>query len=195
MLNVPSGGGEERRSFACTVHIRWDEYSRQAACQLLPVVPILPHSRRYHILINHVFGLHRSLLGIDRLLLDPYVIYCGLARRIGRHGSRSLVLLWITGFLQMTADPNYEGFLAVDSLWAQAILVKHLAVIGMMIFGIAIQWRIQPALARLAILESKQPEFAAAERDKLTRQEIRLLRLNLICAVAVLFFTAVATAI
>ena len=157
--------------------------------------PILPHFRRYPILRNHVFGFHRSLLGVDRFLLDPYAIYCGLARRISHHGSRSLVLLWITGFLQMTADPNYEGFLAVDSLWAQAILVKHLAVLGMMVFGIAIQWRIQPALARLAILESKQPEFAAAERDKLTLQEIRLLRLNLIFAAAVLFFTAVATAI
>ena len=118
-----------------------------------------------------------------------------LQKRFTPLANASLVLLWITGFLQMTADPNYEGFLAVDSLWAQAILVKHLAVLGMMVFGIAIQWRIQPALARLAILESKQPEFAAAEHDKLTRQEIRLLRLNLIFAAAVLFFTAVATAI
>ena len=118
-----------------------------------------------------------------------------LQKRFTPLANASLVLLWITGFLQMTADPNYEGFLAVDSLWAQAILVKHLAVLGMMVFGIAIQWRIQPDLARLAILESKQPEFAAAERDKLTRQEIRLLRLNLIFAAAVLFFTAVATAI
>lgn len=118
-----------------------------------------------------------------------------LQKRFAPLANASLVLLWITGFLQMTADPNYEGFLAVDSLWAQAILVKHLAVLGMMVFGIAIQWRIQPALARLAILESKQPEFAATERDKLTQQEIRLLRLNLIFAAAVLFFTAVATAI
>ena len=118
-----------------------------------------------------------------------------LQKRFTPLANASLVLLWVTGFLQMTADPNYEGFLAVNSLWAQAILVKHVAVIGMMIFGIAIQWRIQPALARLAILESKQPESAAVERDKLTRQELRLLRLNLICAVAVLFFTAVATAI
>ncbi|MFN2190388.1 MAG: CopD family protein [Candidatus Promineifilaceae bacterium] len=107
----------------------------------------------------------------------------------------SLVLLWITGFVQMSANPNYEGFLAVNNLWAQAILVKHIAVIGMMIFGIAIQWRIQPALARLSLLESKQPKTAAAEREKLRQQELRLLRLNLLFAAAVLFFTAVATAV
>lgn len=116
-------------------------------------------------------------------------------KRFTPWANASLVILWVTGFLQMTADPNYEGFLAVDSLWAKAILIKHLAVIGMMIFGIYIQWRIQPALARLALLENKHPEQAADKREILTRQEIRLGRLNLICAVAVLFFTAIATAI
>jgi uncharacterized membrane protein len=123
---------------------------------------------------------------------DQWVL---LQKRYTPWASASLVILWVTGFLQMTADPNYDGFLAVNSLWAKALLFKHLAVIGMMIFGIYIQWRIQPALARLSLLESKQPNLAAEEREKLTRQEVRLLRLNLICATAVLFFTAVATAI
>jgi len=118
-----------------------------------------------------------------------------LQKRFTPLANASLVLLWVTGFLQMTADPNYDGFLAVNSLWAQAILIKHVAVIGMMIFGIAIQWRIQPELSRLAILESIKPEIAAEKREQLARKEIRLLRLNLIFAAAVLFFTAVATAI
>ena len=118
-----------------------------------------------------------------------------LQRRFTPWANASLVILWVTGLLQMTADPNYEGFLAVNSLWAQAILVKHVAVLGMMAFGLYIQLRIQPALGRLAILEKKQPEHAAAERERLARQEMRLVRLNLICATAVLFFTAVATAI
>ncbi|MGB3717368.1 MAG: CopD family protein [Candidatus Promineifilaceae bacterium] len=118
-----------------------------------------------------------------------------LQKRFTPWASASLVILWVTGFLQMTADPNYDGFLAVNSLWAQAILIKHLAVIGMMIFGIYIQWHIQPALARLSLLEKKQPTVAADEREKLTQHEVRLLRLNVLCAVAVLFFTAVATAI
>jgi uncharacterized membrane protein len=116
-------------------------------------------------------------------------------RRLTPWANVSLVVLWITGFLQMTADPNYEGFLSVNSLWAQAILIKHIAVIGMMIFGLYAQWRIHPALARLVLLESKQPERAASERSTLVKQENRLIVISLICAVAVLFFTAVATAL
>ena len=118
-----------------------------------------------------------------------------LQKRFTPLANVSLVLLWITGFLQMTADPNYEGFLAFNNLWAQALLIKHLAVIAMMLFGLYIQWRIQPALSRLALLESKKPSQVEEDRDKLARQEVRLLRLNVVCAAAVLFFTAVATAV
>lgn len=118
-----------------------------------------------------------------------------LLRRFTPWANASLIILWVTGFLQMTADPNYEGFLAVNSLWAQALLVKHVAVIGMMVFGFYVQFRIYPALARLALLEQKRPEEAQAERAQLVQKENRLLRLNLICAAAVLLFTAIATAI
>ena len=118
-----------------------------------------------------------------------------LQRRSTPWANASLVILWVTGFLQMTADPNYDGFLAVDSLWAQAILIKHIAVIAMMVFALYIQWRIHPALSRIALLEKKRPKMAVAERKKLANQEVRLVRLNLICAAAVLLFTAVATAI
>lgn len=107
----------------------------------------------------------------------------------------SLVLLWVTGLLQMSADPNYDGFLSVSSLWAQAILIKHIAVAGMMIFGLYAQWRIHPALARLVLLESKQPNLVAQEREQLVKRENRLVVFSLVCAVVVLFFTAVATAI
>ena len=118
-----------------------------------------------------------------------------LQRRFSPLANASLVLLWATGFLQMSADPNYEGFLAFNSLWAQAILIKHIAVIGMMFFGLIIQWRLHPALARLELLAQKQPGLAEAEQDRLTKQESRLVVLSLICAALVLFFTAVATAI
>jgi uncharacterized membrane protein len=118
-----------------------------------------------------------------------------LQRRSTPWANASLVILWATGFLQMTADPNYDGLLAVDSLWAQAILIKHIAVIAMMVFALYIQWRIHPALSRIAILEKKRPQMADDERKRLANQEVRLVRLNLICAAAVLLFTAIATAI
>jgi uncharacterized membrane protein len=118
-----------------------------------------------------------------------------LRKRFTPLANISLALLWVTGFLQMTADPNYEGFLVLDSTWAQAILIKHIAVAGMMVFGLYLQWRIYPALDRVAVLADKRPGTAAAEQEKLVLQEIRLLHLNLVCAAAVLLCTAVATAI
>jgi uncharacterized membrane protein len=118
-----------------------------------------------------------------------------LRQRFTPWANASLVVLWVTGFLQMTADANYEGLLTVNSLWSQAILIKHIAVLGMMGFGLYIQWRVHPALGRLALLEEKHPGRAAAGRMQLAQKEVRLLRLNLVCAAAVLFFTAVATAV
>jgi hypothetical protein len=50
-------------------------------------------------------------------------------------------------------------------------------------------------MSRLSLLAEKRPDLAAAEREKLQRQEMRLLRLNLLCAAIVLLFTAVATAV
>jgi uncharacterized membrane protein len=118
-----------------------------------------------------------------------------LRQRFAPWANISLAVLWLTGFLQMTADSNYEGFLVVRTLWAQAILIKHLAVIAMMGFGLYIQWRVHPNLERINLLAEKKPELAKAERESLIQQEARLLRLNLVCAAAVLFFTAIATAV
>jgi putative copper export protein len=121
--------------------------------------------------------------------------WMALRQRFAPWANISLALLWITGFVQMTSDSNYEGFLVVRSLWAQAILIKHLAVFAMMGFGLYIQWRVHPALERVNLLAEKKPELAKKEREGLTAQEARLLRLNLVCAAAVLFFTAIATAV
>ena len=56
--------------------------------------------------------------------------WISLRRRFTPWANISLAVLWITGFLQMTSDSHYEGFLVVRTLWAQAILIKHLAVIA-----------------------------------------------------------------
>ncbi|MFW6183002.1 MAG: CopD family protein [Chloroflexota bacterium] len=107
----------------------------------------------------------------------------------------SLVILLITGFVQMTGDVNYEGFLQVNTLWSQAILVKHVAVLGMIVIGGYVQWRLHPAMERASLMAQKRPELAAEEQSRLLQREVQLLRLNGLCAIAVLFFTAVATAV
>jgi putative copper export protein len=121
--------------------------------------------------------------------------WAALQRRFTPWVNASLVLLLVTGFVQMTNDPNYEGFLAVSTLWSQAILVKHIAVGAMMGIGAYTQWRLHPAMERLVVLAEKRPEMAEVETEQLMRQERRLLWVNLAFAVGVLFFTAIATAV
>lgn len=118
-----------------------------------------------------------------------------IQRRFTLWANASLTLLLVTGFYQMTNDPNYSGFLQIDSTWAVAILLKHLAYGAMIIVTVYMQAVLHPAMSRLALLAERQPENATAERDKLQTREIRLLRLNLICAAIVLLFTALATAV
>jgi len=118
-----------------------------------------------------------------------------LQRRFWPLANGSLVVLLVTGFVQMTNDPNYHGFLAVNSLWTGAILLKHVAVAGMALISIYMQASLYPALERTRLLAQKRPSLADAEREALSQKERRLLRLNLLCAALVLFFTAMATAV
>ena len=107
----------------------------------------------------------------------------------------SMVVLWITGFYQMTVDEAYTGFLAIDSTWAVAILLKHVAVVAMTAIGLYGQFRVLPMFERIELLRQNRPKLASAELANIQTQEQRLLRINLLCAVLVLFFTAMATAI
>lgn len=107
----------------------------------------------------------------------------------------SFVILLITGFVQMTNDENYSGFLVLDSLWAWAILLKHVAYGVMVVLTVYLQFGLYPAMARTALLAEKRQETAASESERLARREIRYLRLNVIAAMTVLFCTAVATAV
>lgn len=107
----------------------------------------------------------------------------------------SLVVLLLTGFVQMTNDPHYNGFLAIDSVWAGAILVKHIAFAGMVGITFYSQRVIYPAMERARLLAQKRPQLASSEQEKLLHQEHRLLWLNVGCAAAILLCTAVATAV
>ncbi|MCA9922436.1 MAG: hypothetical protein KC421_08690, partial [Anaerolineales bacterium] len=94
----------------------------------------------------------------------------------------SLVLLLITGFVQMTNDANYNGFLAIDSIWAWAMLLKHVAYGLLVLITAYLQFGLYPAMARTAVLAQKRPRLAAAEQGKLSNTEARLLKINLVCA-------------
>lgn len=106
----------------------------------------------------------------------------------------SLVVLLLTGFIQMTNDPNYTGFMEIDSVWAGALLVKHIAFAGMVGLSFYLQRVLYPAMERMKLLAEKRPQLATLEQTKLAQQERRLLWLNVGCAAAILLCTAIATA-
>ena len=106
----------------------------------------------------------------------------------------SLALLLITGVYQMTADRHYEGMLQFGGLWSRVILLKHVALAGMVLCGVLLQWRVAPALERLGWLLERE-RGNAAEWARLQRQETRLARLSVALGLLVLFFTAWATAL
>jgi uncharacterized membrane protein len=116
-----------------------------------------------------------------------------IQRRLDPLGWFSLLLLAGTGLVQMSANPHYHGFLAIENRWAVAILIKHL--LFLVIFSAAMTWVLLPQLRRLALRQARGFESESSQTAlRLMRQETWLLRLNLILGVLVLAFTAMARA-
>jgi uncharacterized membrane protein len=66
------------------------------------------------------------------LQLDDYATFLGnLQRRLDPLAWLSLAVLLATGLFQMSANPNYEGFLSISNRWAASMLIKHILFIGM----------------------------------------------------------------
>lgn len=110
----------------------------------------------------------------------------GIQRRIDPLGWLCLAVLASTGLFQMSANPNYHGFLAINNRWALAILLKHLVFIGMTIASTYLTWGILPDLRRAALRRNE------AEAQHLHQREALLLRLNLFLGVVILALTALA---
>lgn len=106
----------------------------------------------------------------------------------------SLAVLTGTGMVQMAANPNYDGLLRIENAWSAAILVKHLAALGMVGVGVAQQQVIQPALNRLLWLQARGQAAPPAEIKRWHQRETALMWLNVACAMAVLACTAIASA-
>ena len=76
----------------------------------------------------------------------------GLRRRFGLAGNLALAALVVTGLLQMTADPHYDGLLNLDSAWSRVLLLKHGLIILMVLMSATLQYSIAPALERTTLL-------------------------------------------
>ena len=114
-------------------------------------------------------------------------------RRLDSLGWFSIVVLLASGMLQMSANPNYEGFLSIQGLWGGAILIKHLLFGVMVALGGYLTWGIMPALRRAALLRARGK--AAPEVEKLHTRSVTLMQVNLVLGILVLLLTAVARSV
>ncbi len=162
--------------------------------------------------INYFFHLIATIVWIGGLALLALVVWPAahqtldgepaqvrllktIRQRFSPLANLSLVVLVVTGMFQMSADPNYDGLLVFDNDWSRAILLKHLAIIGMVIAGAVVQWGVAPAQERLALLRASGRPIPPEEETRLARRERLLNTLSLVLGLVVLAFTAVATAL
>jgi putative copper export protein len=116
-----------------------------------------------------------------------------LLKRFQPIANLSLAVLILTGMVQMATSRFYKGFLQFDNPWAQAILFKHVAVLGMIGVAAFITFSVQPALKRNALLIANGLADEA-QTARLQQQQMRLTRINLVLSIIVLLFTAIAGA-
>ncbi len=116
-----------------------------------------------------------------------------IQRRFAPIANLSLVVLIVTGMVQLTSNTNYVGFLNFTNTWAKAILLKHITVGGMVATALYMNLVLQPDIHRISILLSAG-KAKPAETEKLARRQSQLAQINLTLAIIVLLFTAIARA-
>lgn len=122
-------------------------------------------------------------------LVDQLSFISALQKRLEPLAWFSISLLLVTGLIQMSTSPHYDGFLALSTQWSMAILVKHSLGVIMIIVSAIQTWEVIPAIHRTLLKKE------SADRDELARlqkHELLLLRTNLILSILILGATAVA---
>jgi len=134
---------------------------------------------------------------INRALAEQPALHQLLSRLRKRFtivGNLALTVLIVTGLLQMSTNPNYEGLLRFSNRWSQALLIKHILIIVMALCGLLLQFAVAPALERASLLRGRG-KGDAAEWRRLQRRERRLAIAIALLAVAILAASAWLTAI
>ncbi len=117
-----------------------------------------------------------------------------LRKRFRLASNLALAALVVTGLLQMSADPHYEGLLQFSNRWSQALLLKHILLIIMAAAGLVLQLGIAPQLERTSLL-LERGKGDAGEWARLRLRERRLTLLIAALAVLILAVSAWLTAI
>jgi len=114
-----------------------------------------------------------------------------IQRRLESLGGFSLFLLLATGMFQMSANPNFDGYLSTSNAWGQAMLLKHGLFVLMLGVSAAQTWWLLPNIRRAALMQ-KRGKGDPAAIEKMSRQETLLFRINLILSLLILAATAMA---
>ncbi|MYD10874.1 MAG: DUF4149 domain-containing protein [Chloroflexi bacterium] len=134
---------------------------------------------------------------LNRALAEQPALY-QLLRRLRKRftplANLALATLIVTGVLQMSTDPNYEGLLSFNNRWSQALLFKHALLIVMAAAGLLLQLAVAPALERASLLRERG-RGDAGEWNRLRGRERRLTWLIAALAGLILAASAWLTAI
>lgn len=129
----------------------------------------------------------------ETLEAHEYTVLLGkIQKRLDPVGWFSLVLLTVTGMVQLGANPVYKGFLAIDDRWATAILVKHILFIALILLSAYMTWILLPSIRRLALTSTLEGNGSKDSQDSLRKREIFVMRISLILGVLILLLTAIA---
>ena len=158
------------------------------------------------LVISYLFHMIATVIWIGGMVFMPLIlapaiqgtpesgrVFSAIGRRFGPLAGLSLIVMIVTGMVQLTASQHYVGFLNISNTWAKAILIKHIAVGGMIATVLYMNLVIQPDIRRAAMLLSAgkaTPEEVAA----LTRRRAWATQINLALAMVVLLLTAIARA-
>ncbi|MEK6751357.1 MAG: CopD family protein [Chloroflexota bacterium] len=132
---------------------------------------ILPASQRTLKLVDQL-----SFISALQKRLEPLAWFC-------------MGLLLVTGLIQLSTSPHYDGFLSLSTQWSFAILVKHGLAVVMVVVSAIQTWEVLPAIHRTLMKKEKADE---GELAKLQGKELLILRINLLLSALILAATAFA---
>ena len=118
-----------------------------------------------------------------------YAFLSRLRKRFFPISNFALVVLIATGLSQMTADPNYTGVMEFDNEWSRIMLLKHIAIAGMALCGLILQYAVIPSLETATLL-AERGKGDPTVYERLRRREVRLTWVNVALGIAVLGFSA-----
>jgi uncharacterized membrane protein len=120
-------------------------------------------------------------------------LLAAIQKRLNPLAWLSLLILLATGMFQLSANSNYQGFLAIDNRWSLVMLVKHITFLFMVLTSAYLTWGLLPKIQRAALKKARG--IGSPESTLLQQREQAIINLNLILGVLILAFTALARAV